>query len=366
MISEKLVAWYSQNKRQLPWREEKNPYYTWVSEIMLQQTQVNTVIPYFLNFIHQFPTVAALAKADEKDLVSAWEGLGYYSRVRNMQVAAQTIMTDFNGVFPHQLADIRSLKGIGPYTAGAIASIAFDEATPAVDGNALRVYTRLFAIPDDISKPATVRKVTDLIQETMSVEHPGDFNQALMDLGSSHCSPKNYSCADCPLNEECQSYQQGTVDQYPYKKPKAKPVDVYYVALAIQSANDRRFYLQQRPDTGLLAKFKTFPLIEVSKEDYQLMKEESLDKDSLFAEVAEEDSHLLKYLPQEENLVWQTAAVDEVTHVFSHRKWHVLVAYGYLLTGTTDENWLGINEIDQVAFPKIQHKLWQAIQKKDK
>lgn len=359
MISTKLLQWYDEHKRDLPWRDVKNPYYTWVSEIMLQQTQVQTVIPYFLRFIDLFPTIHDLANADEETLLAAWEGLGYYSRARNLQAAAKMIEQDFGGVFPDQYAAILSLKGIGPYTAGAIASIAFDQKVPAVDGNALRVYTRLFALEDNISAPKTVKKVGQLIEDTMSSSRPGDFNQALMDLGSGVCTPKNYQCESCPLQTECKAYRLDKVSAIPYKKPKPKPVDVYYIALALQSAQTKKYYLEKRPDKGLLAKFNTFPLIEITKDEYDAIKEEQSAEVDLF-KVAEDNQWLAK-LPQRQNVIWQTAPQGEVTHVFSHRKWHVLLAYGYDKAPVNEGMWLGRDEIDTVPFPKIQHKLWDLL-----
>lgn len=179
-----LLAWYDREKRDLPWRHTKNPYPIWISEIMLQQTQVATVIPYYERFLEWFPTIADLANADEERLLKAWEGLGYYSRVRNMQIAAQQILTDFDGHFPETYAEIAQLKGIGPYTAGAIASIAFDLVEPAVDGNVMRVMARLFEVNYDIGDPKN-RKIFQAICEVLiDPKRPGDFNQALMDLGA--------------------------------------------------------------------------------------------------------------------------------------------------------------------------------------
>lgn len=358
MIQKRLLAWYDKNKRVLPWRDVNNPYYTWVSEIMLQQTQVKTVIPYFLNFMAVFPTIGDLAKADDEALMNAWEGLGYYSRARNMRAAARTIVEQFAGQFPMDYDTILSLKGIGPYTAGAIVSIAFNQPYPAVDGNVLRVYSRLYAIEEDIRLPKTQRCIQEKVADTISQERPGDFNQALMDLGSQICTPKNPDCSRCPLNEMCLAYQEGKAASLPYKKPKPKPQDVYYIAMAVQSQS--QYYVEQRPSTGLLARMKVFPLVEVSKETYQQIKQEQQKMMTLFDQVAEGNG-FLEHLPTDERVIWQTSPVGEVTHTFSHRKWHLLIAYGYLRVAPKEGLWIPIAELSQYAFPKIQHKLWEKV-----
>ncbi|WP_081526868.1 A/G-specific adenine glycosylase, partial [Streptococcus pneumoniae] len=212
---EKLLAWYDENKRDLPWRRSKNPYHIWVSEIMLQQTRVDTVIPYYERFLDWFPTVESLATAPEESLLKAWEGLGYYSRVRNMQAAAQQIMTDFGGQFPNTYEGISSLKGIGPYTAGAISSIAFNLPEPAVDGNVMRVLARLFEVNHDIGIPSNRKIFQAMMEILINPDRPGDFNQALMDLGSDIESPVNPRPEESPVKDFSAAYQNGTMDRYP-------------------------------------------------------------------------------------------------------------------------------------------------------
>lgn len=214
---ETLLSWYDIEKRDLPWRKNNDPYRIWVSEIMLQQTRVDTVIPYYLNFMNNFPTIEALANAHEDVLLKAWEGLGYYSRVRNMQKAAQQIMEDYDGEMPKDPKEISKLKGIGPYTTGAIASMAFGLPEPAVDGNVMRVLSRLFEIDADIAKPGNRKIFEAIMRELIDPYKPGDFNQAFMDLGSSICTPKNYHPELSPVKEFNQSYQNGTWDKYPVK-----------------------------------------------------------------------------------------------------------------------------------------------------
>ncbi|MGB8955280.1 MAG: A/G-specific adenine glycosylase, partial [Tumebacillaceae bacterium] len=199
----RLLAWYEENKRDLPWRRTRDPYAIWVSEVMLQQTRVETVIPYWHRFLEQFPTIDALAKAPEEQVLKAWEGLGYYSRGRNLQKGAQAVQERHHGIVPDALDEMLALPGVGPYTAGAVLSIAYDRPVPAVDGNVFRVLSRIFLIEEDIMKPKT-RKTFEGIAEFMIPEgYAASFNQGLMELGATVCIPKNPRCALCPVREQC-------------------------------------------------------------------------------------------------------------------------------------------------------------------
>lgn len=249
-----LLAWYDKEKRDLPWRRTTDPYHIWVSEIMLQQTQVVTVIPYYQRFLEWFPTVADLAQAPEERLLKAWEGLGYYSRVRNMQAAAQQIMTDFAGQFPTTYEDIRRLKGIGPYTAGAIASIAFNLPEPAVDGNVMRVMARLFEVDYDIGDPKNRKIFQEIMEILIAPDRPGDFNQALMDLGTDIESAKNPRPDESPIRFFSAAYLNGTMDKYPIKNPKKKPRPVYLYAYIIRNEKGD-FLLEKNTKEGLLTGF---------------------------------------------------------------------------------------------------------------
>jgi len=217
-----LLDWYDANKRDLPWRRTSNPYYIWISEIMLQQTQVDTVIPYYERFIDTLPEISDLAAASEDTLLKLWEGLGYYSRVRNMKVAAGQIMADHNGIFPEDYDAIKNLKGIGPYTAGAVSSIAFNQPQPAVDGNVMRVLSRLFEIELDIGKASSRKVFEEMIRLLIDKDRPGDFNQALMDLGATICTPRNYKPEMSPVKDFNASYLNETWARYPIKEGKKK------------------------------------------------------------------------------------------------------------------------------------------------
>ena len=234
-IVQPLISWYRQNKRILPWRDQKNAYYTWVSEIMLQQTRVEAVKPYFLRFIGELPDVKALAECPEEKLMKLWEGLGYYNRVRNMQSAAQVVVAEYGGVLPASYDELLALKGIGSYTAGAIASIAYDIPVPAVDGNVLRVFSRITEDRQDIMKQSVRRQVEEKLLGIMPKEAPGDFNQALMELGAVVCVPNGPArCTECPVAALCRAYHHGTVDELPVKAPKKKRTIENKTVLVIQ------------------------------------------------------------------------------------------------------------------------------------
>ena len=355
---EKLLAWYDANKRDLPWRRTQDPYKIWISEIMLQQTRVDTVIPYYERFLEWFPTIEDLANAQEEKLLKAWEGLGYYSRVRNMQKAAQQMMENHGGVFPSSYEAISQLKGIGPYTAGAIASIAFGLPEPAVDGNVMRVLARLFEVDYDIGVP-TNRKIFQAMMEILiDPDRPGDFNQALMDLGSDIESPVNPRPEESPVKEFSAAYQHGTMDRYPIKAPKKKPVPVYLTAFIIMD-NQGRYLLEKNEREGLLSGFWHFPLIEVDSLSENLGQLSLLDGQGH----AVDNSEIL-YLEQDYDLVidWQDRSYPIVQHVFSHRKWQVQIRYGLVKEGEqpTSEStvWLKPEEFSDYPFAKPQQKIW--------
>ena len=355
---EKLLAWYDSNKRDLPWRRTQDPYKIWISEIMLQQTRVDTVIPYYERFLDWFPTVADLAQAPEEKLLKAWEGLGYYSRVRNMQKAAQQIMENHGGVFPSSYEEISKLKGIGPYTAGAIASIAFGLPEPAVDGNVMRVLARLFEVDYDIGIPTNRKIFQAMMVILIDPVRPGDFNQALMDLGSDIESPVNPRPEDSPVKEFSAAYQHGTMDRYPIKAPKKKPVPVYLTAFIIKDSQGR-YLLEKNEREGLLSGFWHFPLIEVESLSENLGQLSLLDSKG----EAESNPEILSF-EQDYDLAidWQDRSYPIVQHVFSHRKWQVQLRYGLVKEGEQESSestvWLTPEEFSNYPFAKPQQKIW--------
>ena len=364
---QKLLTWYDANKRDLPWRRSKNPYHIWVSEIMLQQTRVDTVIPYYERFLDWFPTVESLANAPEERLLKAWEGLGYYSRVRNMQTAARQIMSDFQGEFPSTYEGISSLKGIGPYTAGAISSIAFNLPQPAVDGNVMRVLARLFEVNHDIGNPSNRKIFQAMMEVLIDPDRPGDFNQALMDLGSDIEAPVNPRPEESPVKDFSAAYQHGTMNRYPIKAPKKKPIPIYLKALVVQNSQGQ-FLLEKNESEKLLAGFWHFPLIEV--DDFS---DQNQDLD-LFSQVAEPILQLGPS-PQESfeqdydlEVDWQDLRFEEVKHIFSHRKWHIQIIAGRVTEtqeyADREVLWLSPEEFSNYPLAKPQQKIWQAYLKR--
>lgn len=382
-----LLNWYDKEKRDLPWRRQHEPYDIWVSEIMLQQTQVDTVIPYYARFMHKFPTIADLAVADEDDLLKTWEGLGYYSRVRNMQQAAQQIMADFNGEFPETLKEIQSLKGIGPYTAGAIGSIAFGIPTPAIDGNAMRVFARLFTITADIAIPKNRNIFEEIGQYLIDEERPGDFNQAIMDLGSSYCSAKKPTPHLSPLREYSMSTLNSTTMQYPVKSKKKKAKLVYYQALMIENSQGQ-YLIEKRVDKKLLNNLWIVPLLEqteatntgaIAKQlelldfvDSQIeIKNVEVNQDNVWENLVAETDRQYNVQP-----IFMKREVGNVKHVFTHLVWHIKLYYArirpadeqrlnrYIQTeGQNRLTWVNLHELDKYAFPTVQKKIWVEFQK---
>ncbi|MFL2134664.1 A/G-specific adenine glycosylase [Desemzia sp. FAM 24101] len=365
-----LLSWYDIEKRDLPWRKNNDPYRIWVSEIMLQQTRVDTVIPYYLNFMRTFPSIEALANAEEDTLLKAWEGLGYYSRVRNMQKAAIQIMEDYDGKMPNDPKEIIKLKGIGPYTTGAISSMAFGLPEPAVDGNIMRILSRLFEIDADIAVPANRKIFEDILREIIDPYKPGDFNQALMDLGATICTPKNYHPENSPVKEFNQSYINRTWEKYPVKSKKKKAKPLYYAGMIIQNAKGE-FLLEKRPANGLLANMWTFPLIEekslsdffvrgklVKLEDAEKVKQHTLDVTQELAEKYRLEPVLIK-----------EPFAGEV-HIFSHLKWYMALYYGQQINTIPDNSlpencsWVNPEDFDQYTFPGPQMKMWAAYKKR--
>ena len=244
-----LLDWYDRHKRILPWRDVKDPYKTWVSEIMLQQTRVETVMRYFERFMEAFPTVQALAEAHVDDVLKLWEGLGYYRRARSLHQGAKDVMEKFGGILPKEPADLKKIAGVGDYTAGAIASIAYGVKTPAVDGNVIRVVSRLHGIRENVGIPSVKREIERLAADMVPDKRPGDYNQAVMDLGATVCVPGTPDCASCPLRALCTAYEEGDADELPVlpmkNPPKVYEYDVYLIA------SGERIVMRQRTESLL-------------------------------------------------------------------------------------------------------------------
>lgn len=304
-IAGPLLAWYDGNARILPWREEPSPYRVWVSEIMLQQTRVEAVKPYFERFTAELPDIRSLAVCQEERLLKLWEGLGYYNRVRNMQKAAQAVMEAYGGAMPGDYEALLGLPGIGHYTAGAIASIAFGIPVPAVDGNVLRVLSRLTVCGDDILKQSVKNRWEEEVRNVIPKDRPGDFNQALMELGAVVCVPNGMpKCEQCPLRELCRAKRQGSVLDYPKKtQKKARKLEDRTV-LVIREG--QRTAIRRRPEKGLLAGMYELPNLEG-----HLSRTE-----------------VLTYLKEKKLSPIRIQKLEEAKHIFSHIEWHMI---GYLI-----------------------------------
>ncbi len=296
-ITRKLLTWYEENKRDLPWRHTKNPYYIWVSEIMLQQTQVETVKVYYQRFIKTLPKLEDLATIHQDELLKLWEGLGYYSRVRNMQKTAQILTKAHQKTLPNTKEALIKLPGIGEYTAGAILSIAFDKTSIAIDGNVYRILGRIYRIKEPINKRITYKKYEEKMTSLLPSTNSSEFTQSFMDLGSLICTPKNPKCESCPLNKECEAKKYQEQELYPIKEKKlSKTVEERSVFLLIYKG---KIAIQKREEKGLLASLYEFP---------NTLKNPSL---------IEIENDLI-----EKNISFKTViAIGEAKHIFSHKIW---------------------------------------------
>lgn len=374
-----LLRWYDSHARILPWRENPEPYAVWISEIMLQQTRVEAVIPYFARWMKAFPDLPSLAAASEAEVLKLWEGLGYYSRVRNIRRAAGLVMEEYGGSLPSSFEGLRSLPGVGDYTAGAIGSIAFQLPVPCVDGNVMRVVARLAAEKADIGSVATRRLMTEWIREIIPLERPGDFNQAMMELGATVCLPNGApKCESCPVSDLCEARIQNRIAEFPVKsgKPRRK-IEKKTVLVLLQSASGTstspasrvaagdpasgmqyRAALRRRPDTGLLAGLWEFPNYEgtLSEEEVRkILKASGLRTDSV-------------------------TKLKNAKHIFSHIEWEMT---GYLAfvepagnpavpnPGTAESvqeygaagfHWAGIDQLEkQLTLPSAFKEYFQIL-----
>ena len=340
LLPQALLPWYEANKRQLPWRGDKDPYHIWLSEIMLQQTRVEAVKGYYAHFLETLPTIAALANADDELLHKLWEGLGYYSRVRNLKKAAETIMQEHDGIFPREYSQVRALSGIGDYTAGAICSIAFDQPTPAVDGNVLRVISRLTDDDTPIDTSAYKKQVQINLAEIYPAQ-AGAFTQALMELGATVCGPnREPDCEICPCKAFCLGKKSGRAEQLPIKTPKRAKKE-QDMTVFILNCKDR-YALEKRPNKGLLAGLWQFPNVTGKLETPEALQK--LEKMGIH--------------PQE--LHRQV----ERKHIFTHIVWQMRGYYLSVKECNDAYTWLTPEEIrDQAALPTAFRQFFDEIQK---
>lgn len=299
-IAKPLLTWYDTDHRKLPWRENKDPYRIWVSEIMLQQTRVEAVKPYFARFMEKFPNIAALAAAEDDVLLKCWEGLGYYSRARNLKKAAIMITEQYGGQMPDTWEELQKLPGIGSYTAGAIASIAFNRKAPAVDGNVLRILSRLRMDDEFITQPAVKKRVESELMEVMPKDRAGDFNQALMELGATVCIPNGEpKCDSCPWSNLCMAKEHGCVAEYPKKEKKKKRQIEPKTVLILKYGEN--VAIHKRPDKGLLAGLYELPMFEGH-----------LNENDVIVRLNEKGLYPIRI-----------EKLPKAVHIFSHKEWHM-------------------------------------------
>ena len=351
-----LLRWYDKHQRPMPWRaacgSTPDPYHTLVSEAMLQQTQVATVIDYFQRFIRQFPTLRSLAQADEQQVLRLWQGLGYYRRARNLHAAAKQIVDQHGGQVPDNVEQLMTLPGVGRYTAGAIASIAFGRQAAILDGNVTRVLARWYAIDKPIDAPDVIKKLWSLAQELVPSGRPGDFNQAMMELGATVClpMPKSPRCDACPVAKQCQAYVQGSVDSLPVKMSRPTQQRVTHHVVAIE--HNGRYLFQQRPDTGLWSKMWQMPTIEAPTRPMGTARVRQWV----------EDQFNLKASPPCHSS--SPHRVGQFTHATTHRLiqfvlWHTQIQLGRLRRG--NGQWRRLDRLDDLPLSNPQRRVVKAV-----
>ncbi len=345
-IRHALLEWFQHHQRDLPWRQTKDPYAIWLSEIMLQQTRVTTVIPYYKRFLERFPTVESLAEAALDDVLALWSGLGYYRRARHLHAAAQDIVERFEGQLPADHKALLSIKGIGRYTAGAIASIAFDLPFPAVDGNVFRIFARLCCLKYPINSTALHKIVEAMANVLAKGERPGELTQGLMELGALICTPKSPTCLLCPIREHCSSLETGQVDLYPVPKRKTKVQDIT-VQWALLRRSGRVLFIQ-RPEDGLFAGLWELPGLYLSHP--------GPDEPTLLLEQLEEWGLQLQL----------SETVTPYQHTLSHRQLHIQLYHGTQLRGRLNLprhsfRWISLKTLDELPISSITRRVLKAL-----
>lgn len=346
-LHQSLMSWYSANQRDLPWRKTTNPYHIWVSEVMLQQTQVNTVMPYYRRFLQRFTSLERLARADLQDVLKVWEGLGYYARARNLHRAAGIIIKHHHGILPDGWDNFRKLPGVGDYIAAAVLSIAFEKPYAVVDGNVKRVLARLLLEEAPVNKSTSIKIFKEAADRLLSAQDPGIFNQAMMELGAMVCKPQQPLCSACPIQRMCLAYATGRVSEYP-KKLKRSPTPQFKIAVGVVFKNGRVLITRRKPE-GLLGGLWEFPGGKIQNNEKA--------QDACIREIKEET-----------NL---SAGVDtrlcRIKHAYTHFKIVMDVfCCSYIsgkvkLNGPVDHHWIKLDNLDDYPFPKANHKFFQEL-----
>ncbi len=353
-ITGDLVRWYEAARRDLPWRLDSDPYRIWVSEVMLQQTRVEAVIPYFERFMGRFPTLDSLAAADGDEVDKFWEGLGYYSRARNLHSAVREVCERYEGTVPASYDDFRSLPGVGDYTAGAVLSIAYNQPLPAVDGNVLRVIARLFAIPDDVMSQKTRKTVVGIVSGLLPVGRASAFNQALMELGALLCMPKSPHCAECPVAHHCAARQRGLQTSLPVRARKSAPKDVHLTAVLAQTADDGSILVRRRPARGLLAGLWEIP-------NWAAPEPNSVDLETTVLSAARSQA-LSNMEPLRGRRLEEMHCLGQYTHTFSHRRWIMSVYHAQVDARShcrEPYRWVDRQERTMYTFGQVFNKIFR-------
>ncbi len=345
----RLIGWYRENRRDLPWRKTNDPYCIWISEVMLQQTRVETVVPYYQRFLQCFPDLPSLARSDLEAVLKAWEGLGYYARARNLHRAAGIVIAEHQGVVPQDPDLFGKLPGVGVYIRAAVTSIAFDKPLPAVDGNVKRVLARLMKIGEPVNRSSFHRSFTAAAQQLLDRRQPGTYNQAMMELGALICMPGQPDCPRCPVRSFCSAFKENGVDRYPVRL-RSEPVPEYRIAVGVVCRNNR-VLITRRKNEGLLGGLWEFPGGKIGPRE-------------------DPEAACIREIKEEVNLhVEVMAHLSRVKHAYTHFK-IVMDVYRcrYLggrvkLSGPVDYRWIRLEEIDRFAFPKANHKFFPMLRK---
>lgn len=338
-FSQILLKWYQHNQRDLPWRQSRDPYAIWLSEVILQQTRVEQGMPYWFRFMETFPTVNDLANADEQEVLRLWQGLGYYSRARNLHAAAKMVRDEMGGNFPNNYAEIRSLKGVGDYTAAAIASIAFDLPHAVVDGNVYRFLSRFFGISTPIDSSKGKKEFAELANELLDESAAGQFNQAMMEFGATLCKPANPLCGECPFANQCEAFKNDTISSYPVKEKKTKVRDRYFDFLII--TDNKHVLIEQRTAKDIWQGLYQFPLIE--------SQNQNVENEKLIFDFASKFSN--------KNSLKLLKVSAEYKHLLSHQNLHAkfwwLQVESIELKNQSELNMILWSELDQYGLPQL-------------
>ncbi len=343
---EDLLSWYQKEHRALPWRQSRDPYRIWISEVMLQQTKVETVIPYYERFMSKFPALDDLASAPEDEVLKAWEGLGYYSRARHLHAAVKEVSAKYEGRVPEAYEDFRALPGVGDYTAGAVLSIGYDMPVPAVDGNVLRVYARYVGMNDNVLSARVQKRVREALQLVMPEHRSSDFNQALMELGALVCKPKAPRCDDCPLRPSCVAARLHMQHELPVRKKNSSTRVEHLAVLVLRAGN--KWLVRKRPAQGLLANLWELPNVTVQP---------SRDEAGYRHE-------LQRFIEQREITVKEFTWIGDYTHVFSHLTWQIKVYSSDTKPFEVEwpYRWMDVTERSTLAFGHVFSKILSAIE----